>query len=190
MTNIQVIWLGCQVLTQACRDISTAGLILGTFCNLDVVEAINDVVEGTANQCDIGNIKTGTKSIDAKFHEKLENLSLFRKEKKFEAIEWFRNQGHNGGSLRLVVEDSGIHGFINVSQVQYENIPKKADSDSFMTIITNESYAASKPMHISWTELKDGKGLGVWCRPSINSGELKQNSRLPLPKPLVITRAR
>ena len=106
---------------------------------------------------------------------------LSKKEKKFEAIEWFRNQGHNGGGLRLVVEDSAVfnRASINVSQVQYENIPEKRlnAATALSTIIhPMNPHAPSIHMHISWTELKDGKG--TWrvmadLNPSINSGELK-----------------
>ena len=75
-------------------------------------------------------------SMQSFFAEKLENLSLsFEKKKKFEAIEWFRNQGHNGGGLRLVVEDSAVfnRASINVPRSNMRIFLKKAKcSDSFI----------------------------------------------------------
>ena len=62
----------------------------------------------------------------AYFASSLEGLaSSLGAKQDFEAVEWFRNSGLNGGGVRLV--SSGSETFnrasINVSQVQYEKSP-------------------------------------------------------------------
>ncbi|MDF1881939.1 coproporphyrinogen III oxidase [Sulfurimonas sp. MAG313] len=83
--------------------------------------------------------------------------------KKFEAIEWFRNDGKSGGGVRYVATDSKLfnRASVNISQVQYDNDPTKAlaSATALSTIIHPlNPYAPSIHMHVSWTEMKDGKG--------------------------------
>jgi len=83
--------------------------------------------------------------------------------KNFEPVEWFRCEGENGGGVRYVASDETLfnRASVNVSQVQYESDTTKglASASAISTIIHPKNpYAPSMHMHISWTELKDGRG--------------------------------
>jgi len=83
--------------------------------------------------------------------------------KKFEPIEWFRQEGEFGGGVRYVSTDDRLfnRASVNISQVQYESEPSKAlgSATALSTIIhPRNPYAPSIHMHVSWTEMKDGKG--------------------------------
>ena len=83
--------------------------------------------------------------------------------KAFEPVEWFRNKGEFGGGVRYVATDEILfnRASVNVSQVQYDNDETKqlASATALSTIIhPRNPHAPSIHMHISWTEMKDGKG--------------------------------
>ncbi len=83
--------------------------------------------------------------------------------KNFEPIEWFRHKGEFGGGVRYVATDDTLfnRASVNVSQVQYESDETKqlASATALSTIIhPRNSHAPSIHMHISWTEMKNGKG--------------------------------
>lgn len=83
--------------------------------------------------------------------------------KNFEPVEWFREEGKFGGGIRYVSSDEKLfnRASVNVSQVQYEGDTTKAlaSATALSTIIhPRNPYAPSIHMHISWTEMKDGKG--------------------------------
>jgi len=98
------------------------------------------------------------------FVKALEGLSLeLGTNKAFEAVEWFRNEGKSGGGVRYVASDETLfnRASVNVSQVQYESDETKqlASATALSTIIhPRNPHAPSMHMHISWTEMKDGKG--------------------------------
>jgi len=83
--------------------------------------------------------------------------------KPFEPVEWFRNEGKFGGGVRYVSRDDTLfnRASVNISQVQYDEEPSKtlASATALSTIIhPRNPYAPSIHMHVSWTEMKDGKG--------------------------------
>ena len=83
--------------------------------------------------------------------------------KAFEPVEWFRNKGEFGGGVRYVATDETLfnRASVNVSQVQYDSDETKqlASATALSTIIHPKNpHAPSIHMHISWTEMKDGKG--------------------------------
>lgn len=97
----------------------------------------------------------------------------------FEAIEWFRDQGFHGGGVRFVANNENIfnRASVNVSQVHYDGDASKtlASATALSTIIhPRNPYAPSVHMHISWTELKQGKGywrMMADLNPAIESKE-------------------
>jgi len=103
-------------------------------------------------------------TLQQRFVNKLTTLcKSFGAAKNFEAIEWFRDDGRHGGGLRFMATDSNIfnRGSVNLSQVQYDDDEGKglASATAISTIIHPKNpLAPSVHMHISWTELKDGKG--------------------------------
>lgn len=80
-----------------------------------------------------------------------------------EAVSWLRDQGQHGGGTRYVLADSPHfnRASVNMSQVQYEDEPAKnlASATALSTIFHPQNpFAPSLHMHISWTELKSGRG--------------------------------
>ncbi len=117
------------------------------------------------------------------FVRALEQLSSEIGEKqKFEPIEWFRHHGKFGGGVRYVATDDKLfnRGSVNVSQVQYESDETKqlASATALSTIIhPRNPHAPSMHMHISWTEMKNGKGywrMMADLNPSVFKEEDKQ----------------
>ena len=100
----------------------------------------------------------------------------------FHPVEWFRDEGRHGGGVRYVAEEGGIfdRASINMSQVQYEGKTKKPlSSASALSAIVHPKnpLAPSIHMHISYTELKSGKGyfrLMADLNPSIEFPEDKE----------------
>ena len=83
--------------------------------------------------------------------------------KNYEAVEWFRDEGKYGGGVRYVSTDDVLfnRASVNISQVQYDADDTKAlaSATALSTIIhPNNPHAPSIHMHVSWTEMKDGKG--------------------------------
>ena len=80
----------------------------------------------------------------------------------FEAIEWLRDDGLHGGGVRYVANNDLFfnRGSVNVSQIHYADDTAKnlASATALSTIIHPKNpFAPSVHMHISWTEMKDGK---------------------------------
>ncbi len=98
------------------------------------------------------------------FVERLNALSReFGKAKDFEAVEWFRDEGRHGGGLRYMTTDDTLfnRASVNVSQVHYDgdNEKKLGSATALSTIIHPfNPLVPSIHMHISWTEMKSGKG--------------------------------
>jgi len=81
----------------------------------------------------------------------------------FEAVEWERDKGIHGGGVRYEARDETlfIRASVNVSQVHYdEDETKKLSSATAISTIIhpNNPHAPSMHMHISWTQMRDGKG--------------------------------
>ena len=84
-------------------------------------------------------------------------------EASFEAVEWFRDMGLHGGGVRYVATNAMVfnRASVNVSQIHYDNDSSKtlASATALSTIIHPlNPNAPSVHMHISWTEMKNGKG--------------------------------
>ncbi len=98
------------------------------------------------------------------FVQALDKLSSeIGEERAFEAVEWFRNKGEFGGGVRYVATDEKLfnRASVNVSQVQYDSDASKqlASATALSTIIHPANpHAPSLHMHISWTEMKEGRG--------------------------------
>src|SRR5690554_6364417 len=81
----------------------------------------------------------------------------------FAPISWLRDEGVHGGGERLATADTPTfnRASVNVSCVHYDDLPDKrlASATALSTIVhPAHPLASSMHMHISWTELKEGKG--------------------------------
>lgn len=81
----------------------------------------------------------------------------------FKHIEWLRDGGSHGGGSRYACEGDDFfnRASVNVSHIHYDDLPEKrlASATALSTIIhPRNPHAPSLHMHISWTEMKDGKG--------------------------------
>ena len=98
------------------------------------------------------------------FVSKLNDIShTFGEAIDFEAVEWFRDEGNHGGGVRYEARDQSIfnRASVNISQVHYDDdSSKKLGSASAISTIIHPSnpHVPSMHMHISWTEMKEGKG--------------------------------
>ena len=80
----------------------------------------------------------------------------------FSSKQWFRDEGSHGGGLRFEAPQNSLfnQASVNVSQIQYEDMPEKAflSATALSTIIHPLSpLAPSVHIHVSWTELRNGK---------------------------------
>lgn len=98
------------------------------------------------------------------FMERLQSISKqFGCSAQFNTLEWLRDGGLHGGGLRFEAVEGGLfnRASINISQVQYDDLPDKSFSSAtaLSTIIHPcHPLAPSIHIHISWTELKSGQG--------------------------------
>ena len=95
---------------------------------------------------------------------------------------WLRDQGQHGGGWRREGTDQGLlnRGSLNVSCVQYDDLPeKKLASATALSCILHpiHPYAPSLHTHISWTELKGGKG-GWRLMADLNPSHPNEEDRL------------
>ncbi len=97
------------------------------------------------------------------FVEKLNGISKkYGENIPFERVEWLRDNGVHGGGSRYEARDESIfnRGSVNVSQVHYDDdATKKLSSASAISTIIhpNNPRVPSMHMHISLTEMRDGK---------------------------------
>ncbi|WP_415251793.1 coproporphyrinogen III oxidase [Sulfurimonas sp.] len=116
------------------------------------------------------------------FADRLNKVSAeFGSAQDFEEVFWVRDEGKHGGGSRLEARDETLfnRGSVNVSQIQYDDMPEKklGSATAISTIIhPNNPHVPSMHMHISWTEMRDGKGY--WrvmadLNPSIVNEEAK-----------------
>ena len=102
--------------------------------------------------------------LQQRFVKKLNAISdQYGCSKPYQAIEWFRDGGLHGGGVRFMATDETIfnRASVNISQVQYDDDETKqlASASAISTIIHPKNpLAPSVHIHISWTELKNGKG--------------------------------
>jgi coproporphyrinogen III oxidase len=98
------------------------------------------------------------------FVHKLNAISqIFGSNIPFEEVEWFRDEGRHGGGVRYEGRDERLfnRASVNVSQVQYADMPeKKLDAASAISTIIHprNPHVPSMHMHISYTRMKDGTG--------------------------------
>jgi len=102
--------------------------------------------------------------LQAYFVSKLDAASLhFGEEKCFEAVSWLRDEGRHGGGTRYESRDASVFdsASVNVSQIHYDDdeAKKLGSTTALSTIIhPNNPHAPSMHMHISWTQMKEGRG--------------------------------
>lgn len=105
-----------------------------------------------------------------------------QKQLSFKAVEWFRDHGRHGGGVRYVAQNEKFfnRASVNVSQVHYDDDGQKnlGSATAFSTIIHPcNPFVPSVHMHISWTEMKSGKGywrMMADLNPSIENEQAKQ----------------
>ena len=78
-------------------------------------------------------------------------------------VEWLRDEGRHGGGVRYVTGDTVAfdRASVNVSSIHYDDVPEKrlASATAISTIVhPSPPRAPSMHMHISWTEMRDGRG--------------------------------
>ena len=81
----------------------------------------------------------------------------------FQTVEWLRDQGLHGGGVRYVATNEVFfnRASVNVSQIHYDDDASKnlASATAISSIIHPQNpFSPSVHMHISWTEMKNGKG--------------------------------
>lgn len=82
---------------------------------------------------------------------------------RFAETRWLRDEGRHGGGNRWGIADTPIfdRASVNVSQVHYDDEPDKrlASATALSTIIhPRHPHAPSVHVHVSWTEMRDGRG--------------------------------
>jgi len=121
-------------------------------------------------------------TLQLRFVKQLNTISdHFGNSQYFTSAEWFRDSGTHGGGIRFGAMDSTIfnRASVNVSQVQYDDDDNRnlASASAISTIIHPKNpLAPSVHIHISWTELKGGKGywrMMADLNPSIENNEDK-----------------
>ena len=80
----------------------------------------------------------------------------------FSEVEWLRDEGRHGGGTRFEVGDTPVfnRASVNVSQVHYDDDPNKrlGSATALSTIVhPRHPHAPSVHIHISWTQMRDGK---------------------------------
>ena len=102
--------------------------------------------------------------LQAYFVSKLNAVALaFGEGKSYKEVTWGRDAGKHGGGTRYEARDAVIfdRGSVNVSQVHYDDdeTKKLGSATAISTIIhPRNPHAPSMHMHISWTQMRDGKG--------------------------------
>ena len=103
-------------------------------------------------------------SLQQRFVNSMQSLSSKHgSDSQFELVEWFRAEGLHGGGMRYVATDKQVfnQASVNVSQVQYDCDASKslASATALSSIIhPHNPLAPSIHLHVSWTEMKTGRG--------------------------------
>ncbi len=122
-------------------------------------------------------------SLQTYFANKLNGVSAeYGDSKNFEEVAWVRDEGTHGGGSRYEARDEKLfnRGSVNVSQIQYDDMPEKklGSATAISTIIHPANpNVPSMHMHISWTQMRDG--VGYWrimadLNPSIKEESAKE----------------
>ena len=104
------------------------------------------------------------KGLQAYFVTKLNAVALeYGEGKSCELLAWGRDGGKHGGGSRYEARDEVVYnrGSVNVSQVHYDDdeTKKLGSATAISTIIhPRNPHAPSMHMHISWTQMRNGKG--------------------------------
>ncbi len=104
------------------------------------------------------------KGLQAYFVTKLNAVALeFGEGRSCEMLTWGRDGGKHGGGSRYETRDEMVfnRGSVNVSQVHYDDDESKklGSATAISTIIhPRNPHAPSMHMHISWTQMRDGRG--------------------------------
>lgn len=82
---------------------------------------------------------------------------------RFRTVTWLRDDGRHGGGDRRELADTAIfdRASVNVSQIHYDDEPQRAlaSATALSTIIhPRHPHAPSVHVHVSWTEMRDGRG--------------------------------
>jgi coproporphyrinogen III oxidase len=106
---------------------------------------------------------TLVEGLQSHFVAKLADATKSTKED-FEPTSWLRDDGIHGGGQRFGATDQKYfdRASVNVSQVNYDDLPDKPlGSATALSSIVHPAIpqAPSMHMHISWTEMKTGKGF-------------------------------
>lgn len=111
------------------------------------------------------NALTLVSDLQSRFVEGLEKVSSENGHPvSFEKTEWLRDAGTHGGGNRYGAPESCEffnRASVNVSQIHYDDLADKklGSATAISTIIhPNNPHSPSVHIHISWTEMKDGKG--------------------------------
>ncbi len=102
--------------------------------------------------------------LQQRFVQGLERLAAAHNSpQSFTPVEWFRDEGLHGGGIRFATRDGDLYGrgSVNASQVHYDDTPeKKLGSATAISTIIHPVHplAPSVHIHISWTEMKSGRG--------------------------------
>jgi len=104
------------------------------------------------------------KGLQSYFVSKLNAVALeYGEGKSCAAVVWGRDGGKHGGGSRYEARDTVVfnRGSVNVSQVHYDDDKSKklGSATAISTIIhPRNPHAPSMHMHISWTQMRNGKG--------------------------------
>ena len=100
------------------------------------------------------------------FRSGLNQLSkTFADGAELQRVEWLRDDGRHGGGWRYESTDTGLlnRASLNISCVHYDDLPdKRLSSATALSCIIHPQvpHLPSLHTHISWTELRNGKGGG------------------------------
>lgn len=121
--------------------------------------------------------------LQCRFVKNLESMaSSLAESRPFVSVEWFRDGGQHGGGLRYEAPTGPVFnaGSVNFSHVQYDDDSTKPlrSATALSTIIHPRSpFAPSIHIHLSWTELKSGRGywrIMADLNPSIPNDEFRE----------------
>ena len=132
---------------------------------------------------------TLVETLQAYFVDKLNHIShTLGQSQSYEPVEWERDEGIHGGGVRYEARDESVfnRASVNVSQVHYdEDKTKKLSSATAISTIIHPTnpHAPSMHMHISWTQMRDGKGY--WrmmgdLNPSLQNHDFQKEFELAL----------
>ena len=125
------------------------------------------------------------------FVNQLDNVSYeLGENKRCEVIQWQRDEGMHGGGLRYETRDETVfnRGSVNISQVHYDEDESKklSSATAISTIIHPQNpHAPSMHMHISWTQMREGKNywrIMADLNPSLTNDVFKRDFEIALDK--------